>query len=367
MILLENALLQLLAILFGAAIVFSTVRSALQTFVLPRSVQDKLTRQIFQQSRRLFDLYARLRRVNDYETRDRLMAFYAPLTLLLTPVVMLIYILIGYMFIYWGMGIDLGEAFRLSGSSMLTLGFVNKIEYAFEAVIFSEAVIGLILVALLIAYLPTIYAAFAKREAAVTMLEVRAGSPPSAAEMILRHHRLQRLDKLSDVWVQWETWFVELEESHTSLVALVFYRSPVGHRSWVTAAGAVLDAAALTTSTLDIPQDMQANITLRAGYLSLRHIANFFNVDYPPDPRSDDPISIQRTEFDEVYDQFAAQGVPVKSDRDQAWRDFAGWRVNYDAVLLALAALTQAPYAPWSSDRSVIRVRERAHAQRKLR
>ncbi len=318
MILLGNVVLQFFSVVLGVAIVFLTVRSALQTFVLPRSVQDALTRQIFRYSRRVFDLYARLRRVNSYEARDRLMAFYAPLTLLLTPIVLLIYILIGYMFIYWGMGLDLGEAFRLSGSSMLTLGFVNNIEYAFEVVIFSEAIVGLILVALLIAYLPTIYAAFAKREAAVTMLEVRAGSPPCALEMILRHHRLGRLDKLSEVWAQWETWFVELEESHTSLVALVFYRSPVGRRSWVTAAGAVLDAAALTASTLAIPQDMQAHITLRAGYLSLRHIADFFNVDYPPDPRSDDPISIQRTEFDEVYDQFVSLGVPVTRNREQA-------------------------------------------------
>jgi hypothetical protein len=65
-----------------------------------------------------------------------------------------------------------------------------------------------------------------------------------------------------------------------------------------------------------------------------------------------DPISISRSEFDAVYDRLAAKGVPLKPDRDQAWLDFAGWRVNYDPVLLALADLTMAPPAPWSSDRS---------------
>ena len=74
---------------------------------------------------------------------------------------------------------------------------------------------------------------------------------------------------------------------------------------------------------------------------------------------STDPISIDRTEFDAAYDRLAAAGLPLKPDRDQCWRDFAGWRVNYDTVLLDLARLTMAPYAPWSSDRSM-RGEERA-------
>src|SRR5205085_8392901 len=124
----------------------------------------------------------------------------------------------------------------------------------------SEATIGLILVALLIAYLPTMYAAFSRREAAVSMLEVRAGSPPSAVEMILRFHRLNRLVYFNTLWTSWEVWFVELEESHTSLAALAFFRSPHPDRSWITAAGTVLDAAALVISTVDIPPDPQANL-----------------------------------------------------------------------------------------------------------
>jgi hypothetical protein len=134
---------------------------------------------------------------------------------------------------------------------------------------------------------------------------------------------------------------------------LVFFRSPQPNHSWITAAGAVLDAAALTRSTLDIPHDIQADLCLRAGYLALRHIADFFNVQYNPNPRADDPISITRAEFDTAYDQLLSQDLPVKYSRDQAWRNYAGWRVNYDQVLLALAELTMAPQAPWSSDRLI--------------
>jgi hypothetical protein len=195
-------------------------------------------------------------------------------------------------------------------------------------------------------------AAFQRREAAVTMLEVRAGSPPSAIEMILRYHRLHGLDQLGEQWRIWEAWFVDVQESHTSLAALVFFRSPRPDHSWVTASGAVLDAAALTRATVDIPTDFQADLCLRAGYLALRHIADFFEVAYDSNPQKGDPISVTRQEFEEACERLAAQGVPLISDRQHAWENFAGWRVNYDTVLIALAGLTMAPEAPWSSDRT---------------
>lgn len=146
-----------------------------------------------------------------------------------------------------------------------------------------------------------------------------------------------------------------MEESHTSLAALVFWRSPQPDHSWITAAGAVLDAAALMRSVVAVPDDMQADLCIRAGFLALRRIADFFAVDYVGAPSFPaNPISIARTEFDAACAQLEAQGVPLRPDREQAWQDFGGWRVNYDTVLLALCRLTVAPYAPWSSDRSLV-------------
>jgi hypothetical protein len=186
---------------------------------------------------------------------------------------------------------------------------------------------------------------------------VRAGSPPSAVEMIVRTHRIHGLASLTEMWDQWETWFAALEESHTSLAALVFFRSPKGQRSWVTAAGTILDAASLQASALDVPFDPTAHLCIRAGYLALRSIADFYLIGYNPNPAPDDPISVSREEFDAAYDRLHEADVPLKADRDQCWRDFVGWRVNYDTVLLALAAMTMAPYAPWISDRSRPKVR----------
>lgn len=87
-------------------------------------------------------------------------------------------------------------------------------------------------------------------------------------------------------------------------------------------------------------------------YLCLREIADFFAIPHNPHPRPDDPISISRAEFEAALDELAAEGVPLKPDRDQAWHDFAGWRVNYDTILRALAGLVMAPPAMWSSDRA---------------
>jgi hypothetical protein len=343
-------ILRVLIFTLGAALVSVTLLSAVKTFVLPRSAPDQIVRVVFVAIRRAFTL--RLRWTGSYAQRDRVMAFYAPVSLLALLPAWLALVLVGYTGMFWALGGQSShESLRVSGSSLLTLGFAATDDLPRTILSFSEATIGLILVALLIAYLPTMYAAFSRREAAVNLLEVRAGSPPSAVEMILRFHRIHGLERLNEQWRTWETWFVDIEESHTSLAALVFFRSPQPEHSWVTAAGAVLDAAALARSTLDIPRDFQADLCIRAGYLAMRRIADFFEVPYNPDPRFGDPISVTRQEFDSACEQLSAQGVPLKPDREQAWRDFCGWRVNYDTVLLALAGLTMAPEAPWSGDR----------------
>lgn len=146
---------------------------------------------------------------------------------------------------------------------------------------------------------------------------------------------------------------MDMEESHTSLSSTMFFRSQNPSRSWVTAAGAVLDAAALYRSTVDLEPDPAADIMIRAGYLALRRIALPFGFKIVDDPRyPDHPISITRAEYDAACERLEAAGVPLKHDREESWRDFAGWRVNYDKVLLDLCDLIMAPEAPWSADRS---------------
>jgi hypothetical protein len=272
----------------------------------------------------------------------------------------------GYTAMFWALREgSIREDLTSSGSALLTLGFERPDSMPTTVLAFSEALIGLTLLALLISYLPSLYAAFSARETEVALLEVRAGAPPTGVAIIERFAAIGWLGGLSSIWGRWERWFADVEESHTSHPSLVFFRSPQPDQSWVTAAGAVLDAASLVASSVE-GEDPDARLCVRAGFICLRRIAGFFGIPYDPDPQPDDPISITRDEFDQAYDRLVAAGVQMIPDRDQAWRDFAGWRVNYDAVLLALAALTMAPYAPWSSDRSS-RFRVRALRGRRFR
>jgi hypothetical protein len=287
-----------------------------------------------------------------FERKDRILGAYAPLGLIGILSAWLTLVLTGFTLIFWATErAGWRSAFDLSGSSLLTLGFSRSGGLGTTVLIFAEAAIGLFLLALLITYLPSIYAAYSRREVGIAALEVRAGSPPSAREMIWRYRRLERLPEIHEVWVEWQRWFPDVEETHTSYPVLAFFRSSHPDHSWITSAGAVLDAASLVASSVDVPRDVEAEFCIRAGYLCLRGIADYFQIAYDPDPRPDDPISVSREEWEALLADLERADVPLKRDRDQAWRDFSGWRVNYDTVLLALASLTEAPPAPWSSDR----------------
>ena len=335
----------------GTALISLTLGSAIRSVVLPRGIRSNLGRIVFRAMRALFGLFISSR--TSYARMDSIMARLAPLALVLLAFVWESLVMIGFSLIFLGIGIEpFSRALELSGSSITTLGFAEANGTGVHLLMFLEAALGLFVVALLITFLPSLYAAFAKREAMVATLEIRAGSPPSLREMIWRYHRIHGLERLSEIWPQWEVWFAEIEESHTTFPWLPFFRSPQPGHSWITSAGAILDAAAFRASSIAMEREPAAELCIRAGYIALRRISELFGIGFDPAPNPQDPISIKRQEFDLVWDHLSEIGVPLKEDRDQAWRDFAGWRVNYDSVLLALSGYVMAPIAPWSSDRA---------------
>jgi hypothetical protein len=350
---------RVLVFALGLSVVVATFGSAVRTVVIPRGIPARIARTVFFGMRGLFRV--RARPGLSYEIRDRVMALYAPVSLLVLLVTWITLVLLGYVLMYWGLGTHtLREAFTLSGSAVLTLGFASPPDLPSTVLAFTEGAVGLILLALLITYLPSIYGVFSRRENLVAAMEVRAGSPPSGVEILQRAWRVDRLDELHELWERAEDWFLELQETHTSFPAVVFFRSPEPDHSWVIAAGAILDSASLLLSAVDRPRDPSAAYCIRAGYLALRRIAAFFRIPFDPNPRPDDPISVDHEEFEDACEALRMQGLPLVDDLDQAWRDFNGWRVNYDRVLVALAGLTMSPPAPWSSDRSIRDWRPRA-------
>ena len=353
--------LRVVATVGGIALVLWAVLSAMKTIVLPRAEASIVVTALFINLRRVFDVICSPKR--SYAFRDRVMAYYAPTGLLLLPVTWVTMVLLGYTGIFWGTGIKpLSEALAISGSSLLTLGFDRPANIGHIVISFTEALLGLGIVALVISYLPSIYGAFSRRETLVATLEARAGLPPSPAEFLVRYARIGWLDNLDEeLFDSWETWFAEIEESHTSQPSLNFLVHPARTeptpRGW-------LDTAAISNSLIAKPHDARVDLLIRSGFLCLRRIADYFGIAYDPDPRPDDPISVTRREFNLLCVELEAAGVPLKPDRDQAWRDFAGWRVNYDTVLIALCVLVMAPPAIWSSDRATT-TRMRIKARRR--
>ena len=359
-----HAVTVILWFVLGVGLLFLVVDSALRTFVLPRGATPVVSRLTFISLRSVFNGVARGAR--SYDGRDSVMALYGPVGLVLLPAIWMLMVLGAFTAMFHALGVRRFErAFEMSGSSLFTLGFVRPPDLGTSILAFLEAAVGLGLLGLLIAYLPTIYSGFSRREVQVAQLEVRAGNPPSGVQVLVRAQEMERFHLLDDFWRTWQSWFTELEETHTSMGVLSFFRSPVGHRSWVTASGAVLDAASLRLAAVDLPFDPEAGICVRAGFFALRAVADYFGITYDPDPHPGDQISVTKDEFLEACDALVAAGIAVRADRDAAWFDFTGWRVNYDVPLLALAGFVMAPYAPWSSDRSLRFRRARMRAGRR--
>jgi len=341
----------------GLVIVAFVVQTAVRTVVLPRAARVSLSAVVFGAVALTLRWIASHKKT--YKAQDDALAIIAPVGMLLIPASWFALLLVGFANMFWATDPDIGAggAFNLAGSSLTTLGFAPALGAGQRLLAFTAAILGLLVLTLFITYLPSVYSAFQARERKVALLEVRAGSPPSASEMLIRFHRIGWLDQLSTEWLSWEPWFAELEETHTTYAALPWFRSTDPNHSWVTAAGTVLDAASLWISSCAGSADADraaAQLMIRAGYVSLRRIAQGVGIESDPSPSADDPIAIQRSEFDAAFDALQEAGMHMHAEKEQAWRDFSGWRVNYETDLLGLAEVLRVPYAPWTSDRSAL-------------
>lgn len=321
--------------------------SAVRTTVLPRPERVWLTTTSFSVARRLA-LWASARS-SSAAGRHRILGTFAPVVLISLPVVWSVGLFMSFALIFWGWNAgSFAAAVELSGSSLTTLGFIPAPTFVTRMFAILEALFGLALIALLISFLPTLYSTFSRREVAVGRLTTRAGEPPTPREFLVRLAAIDRLDQVGDRWEEWEQWFVELGETHTTFPALIYFRSARPGRSWLTAAETALDTAALVTSVTLVPSTGQAETMIRSGYLALRAIADFYEIEPEDSPKDRTQLSVSELEFNELLDQLVAGGLHIDVDRAQAWDDFAGWRVNYDRALTGLKELVGDVPTHWS-------------------
>ena len=341
-------LLKVLAGIAGVLLIILTLSAAVRSFVLPRSEVVGINVWVFRAIRTLFDLAARLAKT--YADRDRVMAHYAPVALVALPIVWLSIMSVGYTLVYWTMGEGgLIKCYLLSGSSLLTLGAHKSESLWVTIVTYSEATLGLLLLTLLLSYLPTIYQAFSRRETTVARIELRAGTPSSAGALLCWLNRSGALNDDDTQWEEWEHWFVEIEESHTSLPIITFFRSPQAGRSWVTAGGLILEAANLLFSVIDMPRSPQVELTFKAGCLALNRVYRFFEDEAGSEstdlvPHNDPTQDAGRADFEALCQELAEDGMAVRADRDAAWKHYQELRSRYATSLDFLAKLTMAPH-----------------------
>jgi hypothetical protein len=344
-----NPVLGALSIAVGVAVFAATVLSIGRTLIVPRGLSPRLRGGLDWVVRGLFRWIAR--RSGNYYVRDRILTYEGPFRLLALLLQWLLLALVGYSLVLWPFAPSFPKAVALAGSAMFTLGFIPVGTTAPIGISFAAALTGLSLVALQIAYLPTLYAAFNRRETLVTMLASRAGQPPWGPEVLSRHALIDNLGDLPRFFGEWEMWAADVAESHTNYPVLIAFRSPHPLRSWVVALNAVMDAAALYLAVAPGVAPSEANAFLRMGYIALREIATVLRVPFEPDPLPDDPIDLRFDEFAAGLRVMDEAGFPRERTPEDAWPHYHGWRVNYESLTYRIADRFESPPALWSGPR----------------
>jgi len=340
----------------GAVLVLTAGSSVIKTLIVPRAVSSWLTRWVDQIVTAAFRVAGR--GIGDYRRRDRVLAAQAPAILLGQLAAWLGFSLVGYWLLLWPfVAGGVTRAFTAAGSSLFTLGFAEPPGAAPAVIVFAAAATGLAIVTLQIAYLPTLYAAFNRRETEVALLNARAGVPSWGPELLARTHYalgsgVSAIDTLPDLYERWERWAADIAESHTTYLPLVRFRSPRPLSSWVTALLAVLDSAALILAlSPSVAPVVPARLCLRGGFVCLNQIARAMGIPTPDEPDPSTGISLTYDEFLDAIARMREVDFPIERDPAEAWVDFVGWRVNYEQAAYAVANAVDAVPALWSGRR----------------
>jgi hypothetical protein len=344
------AVFRILCFIAGLGVLAGTTSSIIRTLVVPRGVSSKMSETVLsgivRGCRAISDLAA------EYERRDQILAWAAPLTLMALLASWLICYAFGYTLLDFGIShLTFWQALRQAGSSIATLGFATSAKASLTVFDILAGLTGMIVVALQIAYLPTLYSAYNARETLVTLLAARGGEPAWGPEVLWRHSWLHLLDNLPDLYRSWETWAATVSESHTSYPVLVHFRSPQPLRSWLISLLAVMDSASMQLALAPASAPIEARLLLRMGFLALRDIAAIESIPIRMDPSPDDDIQLTFAEFADAVTLVTEGGLPTERSAEEAWPDFRGWRINYEDAVYGMARHIDAVPALWSGGR----------------
>lgn len=339
----------------GLLTVLGTLMSVAGTLVVPRAVNSPASRMAEWFLDVVFVFLTKP--VRSFERRDGMLAWQAPLSLLFRLAAWLGLLIVGFaLLLLPSLKGHLGQAFSEAGSSLFTLGYAVPSTGDSTTLEYLAAFTGLVVIGLQVGYLPTLYAAFNKRETEVTLLATRAGVPSWGPELLARSRwGIQdgnMAQVLETLFFTWERWAAEVAESHTTYLTLARFRSPRPMSHWLTSLIAVMDAAALHLSLApSLEPKLAPRLALRMGFVALQQIARTMRQQEPDEPRPDTPISLTFSDFQQAVAMLREVDYPIERSDEEAWPQFRGWRANYDATALQLAKQLDAPPAPWTGTR----------------
>jgi hypothetical protein len=339
----------------GLLIVVITIAGTLFVLVLPRQPSgiERLTLIVNRTVRLTFIGLSRL--ASSYERKDAILAPTAPVALLGQILVWAASLILGFGIMLMPTTHSLWLGLEQATTALFTVGAIHEGGRANTGIDIWAGATWVIVVALQIAYLPTLYGAFSRREALVAMLESRAGAPAWGPELLARHQLVGITDTLADLYKDWELWSADVAESHSTYPILLLFRSPEPWLSWLVGLLAVLDAAALQLALSPSTAPSQARLCLRMGFTLTNRIATTLGWEVNFDPRPDEPIQLSYEEFAQAVALLERSGFPVERSAEEAWPDFHGWRVNYEESMYHLTDRLIAPPAKWSGGRRHLR------------
>ena len=367
--------MRILAFVAGVACLFIVLLDAFQTIILPRRATGhlRLTRIFYISTWRPWAFFTR--RLRNPRRRETVLSFYGPLSLILLLVVWAGVMVVGFGLIYFGLGspfadpgrqVDFRSDLYVSGTTIFTLGLgdVTPQNPWARALVILEAGTGLGFLAVVMGYFPVLYGAFSRREVSISLLDARAGSPPTAAELLRRHSYPGAEGALSVLLTEWERWSAELLESHISYPQLCYFRSQHSNQSWLAALTAILDMSALMIAGIKGYEARQAQLTFAIARHALVDLSQILS----QPPITDLPDRLPAERYEQLYELLSESGVNVCRD-GQSIERLREMRALYEGYAEALSRLLYMPLPPWLADRpykdnwlTVARVRARTDA-----
>jgi hypothetical protein len=351
------------AMFFGCVFLAGVLLDAFQTIILPRRPvgRFRITRLFFLLTWWPWTRMAEMSR--SAKSREQIYSVYGPLSLLLLFVVWALMLTAAYGLIYFGMHtpfIDpthpatalqrLRSCLYVSGTTIFTLGLgdVQPATHVARFFIVLEAGTGLGFVALVIGYVPVLYGAFSTREIPVAMLDARAGSPPTAGELLLRHNFRGGHDALTALLAEWERWSAGMLETHVSYPILCYYRSQHDNQSWLSAVTAVMDACALLITVVEGPSTRQAQLTFAIARHTLVDLGHVLKLETREQRlREDPPQRLSDDSYARLCDVVGGAGFKLCGDVEARER-LRAIRALYEPHAFALAHYLKLELPQWA-------------------